>query len=167
MESYSLQPDRTMASLTHLSTFSKYFFPFGNFIFPLIIWSLKKNDPFVNVHGKQALNFQISVFLYFVILASIGICGLVFMGLNIGLRDSVYISDHIFQFGNLSATIPIVIFTAVIGSILLALFVMEIVCVINATIHASEGKYYNYPLTINFLGISSEENKQDLNETKA
>ena len=77
MEILTTKPDRTVASLIHISTFSKYLLPFGNFILPLILWSAKKNDPFVNEHGKQALNFQISIFLYFVLLVCTGISGVI------------------------------------------------------------------------------------------
>ena len=36
--------ERTIASVTHLSSFAQYVFPLGNFIAPIIIWSAKKND---------------------------------------------------------------------------------------------------------------------------
>lgn len=36
--------------------------PFGNVLGPLIIWLLKKDTmPLVNEHGKESLNFQITV----------------------------------------------------------------------------------------------------------
>ncbi len=36
--------------------------PIGNILGPLVIWSLKKDTmPLVNEHGKEALNFQITV----------------------------------------------------------------------------------------------------------
>lgn len=36
--------------------------PFGNILGPLIIWQIKKNEfPSVDIHGKAALNFQITV----------------------------------------------------------------------------------------------------------
>ena len=42
--------------------------PFGNILGPLVIWLLKKNEfSSVDVHGKKALNFQITM----------AICGMV------------------------------------------------------------------------------------------
>lgn len=39
--------------------------PFGNIIGPLIVWLIKKDQmPFVDQEGKEALNFQISIFIY-------------------------------------------------------------------------------------------------------
>jgi uncharacterized Tic20 family protein len=47
--------------LCHLSALA-ICIPFGNIIGPLVIWQIKKNEfPSVNVHGKAALNFQITV----------------------------------------------------------------------------------------------------------
>ncbi len=49
----------------HLSALAGYFFPFGHLIGPLIIWLLKKDlYPSVDRHGKEALNFQISISIY-------------------------------------------------------------------------------------------------------
>ncbi len=95
METYSLQPDKTVASLIHVSAFSKYFIPFGNFILPLILWTAKKNDPFVDEHGKQALNFQISIFLYFVFLVCAGIAGVVLMGFDIAAAIHIFLLKKI------------------------------------------------------------------------
>ena len=39
--------------------------PFGSIIGPLVVWLIKKDTmPFVNVNGKEALNFQISLAIY-------------------------------------------------------------------------------------------------------
>ena len=53
------QDEKTMAMLAHLLSI------FVGFIAPLIIWLLKKDESsFVDRHGKEALNFQISVAIY-------------------------------------------------------------------------------------------------------
>ena len=64
METKPTNTDKNVAAVTHLSTFSKYFIPFGNFIFPLLLWTVHKDTPFVNEHGRQALNFQLSILVY-------------------------------------------------------------------------------------------------------
>ena len=57
--------DRNTATFIHLSTLSQYIIPFGNYIIPIIIWSSKKNESqFIDVNGKNAINFQLSMFLY-------------------------------------------------------------------------------------------------------
>ncbi len=54
--------------ICHLSGLCGYIIPFGNLIVPLIIWSAKKDEmPLVDAHGKEALNFQISITLYLVV----------------------------------------------------------------------------------------------------
>lgn len=66
--------EKNTATFTHLSTLSQYIIPFGNYIFPILIWtSYKDKSEFVNHHGKQALNFQLSLLLYTLILALIAI----------------------------------------------------------------------------------------------
>jgi len=49
--------------LCHLSALVGYIgIPFGNIIGPLIVWQVKKNEfPSVDIHGKAALNFQITL----------------------------------------------------------------------------------------------------------
>jgi uncharacterized protein len=60
--------DRTWDILCHLSALLGFVLPFGNIIGPLVVWLLKKNNaPSVDLHGKEALNFQISMTIYTVI----------------------------------------------------------------------------------------------------
>ncbi|MFD0975981.1 DUF4870 domain-containing protein [Salinimicrobium gaetbulicola] len=165
MTSQVQNPDKTVAAFIHLSTFSQLFFPLGNFIFPLIFWMAKKNDPFVDEHGKQALNFQISLYLYSVFLIAIAIAGIILLGLNTSIEDPFYL-DHHFNFsGNLPEAAPIVTYVMIMLLLLLSLFVLNIYAVISATIKAFEGEYYKYPLTINFIspapvGINQSKNEQ-------
>jgi uncharacterized Tic20 family protein len=59
------QDSRTWGMLAHLSTFAGYVVPCGNIIGPLVILLTKKDQmPFVEKHAKEALNFQLSVFIY-------------------------------------------------------------------------------------------------------
>ncbi len=52
---------RQWAMFAHLSALVGFIVPFGNLIGPLIIWQVKKELPFVDDQGKEALNFQITV----------------------------------------------------------------------------------------------------------
>ena len=164
METTSSQPDKTIAAFIHLSTFSKYLFPFGNFIFPLIFWTAKQKDPFVDHHGKQALNFQISMFLYFILLVCIGVAGVIFWGVHFNFEDPFIISDNYISTGHPQNLISLFVFAAILGLLIIGLFILDIVAVILATIKASEGQLYEYPLTINFIKPTQVGKNQSKNE---
>ncbi|SDL32722.1 hypothetical protein SAMN04488034_103202 [Salinimicrobium catena] len=168
MKSEIKNPDKTVAALIHLSTFSQFFFPLGNFIFPLILWMAKKEDAFVNEHGKQALNFQLSLYLYSIFLIMLGVAGVILIGLNLNFEEPFYFNDHFRVIGNPAEAMPLIIFALVIILLLLTMFVLNIYGVISATIKANEGELYQYPLTINFItpdtsGINQSKNEQFTN----
>jgi uncharacterized Tic20 family protein len=52
--------------LCHLSALAGFIgVPLGNIIGPLIIWLVKKDEiPFVDLQGRESLNFQISMTIY-------------------------------------------------------------------------------------------------------
>ena len=52
---------RLWGMFAHLSAFAGFLIPFGNIIGPLVVWQVKKDLPFVDEQGKEALNFQITV----------------------------------------------------------------------------------------------------------
>lgn len=57
--------EKQWALICHLSGLSGYLIPFGNIIIPIIIWSMKKQDmPMVDEHGKEVINFQISITIW-------------------------------------------------------------------------------------------------------
>jgi len=64
---------RTWAMISHLAALSGYFCPLGNVLGPLIIWAIKKDEhPFVDEQGKEAINFQLSMTVAYLI--SIVLC---------------------------------------------------------------------------------------------
>jgi len=86
--------DRTWAMCCHLTALSACIgIPFGNIIGPLVIWLIKKDEiTIVDEHGKESLNFQISLSIYsivsfflcfafigFILLPAILIAGFVFV----------------------------------------------------------------------------------------
>jgi len=107
---------RTWCVLCHAAALLGLFFHFlGHILGPLIVWLVKRGDsPEVDAHGKESLNFQISMLIYDAIAA---ILCVVLIG------------------------IPI----------LIALWVLNTVLVIIASIQASEGKFYRYPITIRLI----------------
>jgi len=71
--------EKTWATFCHLSALVNLivWIPCANIIGPLVIWLLKKNElPLVDTEGKEALNFQISMTIYFIaafVLSFVGI----------------------------------------------------------------------------------------------
>ena len=119
------QNDKNYSTITHLSGFAGWFFPFGNIIAPLIMWIAKKNEStFIDEHGKAAVNFQISLILYGILLAIL-ILPITILTLGLSL---------------------LAILLAIIPAIIL-----KIVLIISASLTASNGNYYEYPFTIQFI----------------
>jgi uncharacterized Tic20 family protein len=107
---------RTWNALCHGSALLGVFLHFpGHVLGPLIVWLAKREDsPEIDAHGKEALNFQISMLIYTIIS---GVFCLVLIGF---------------------------VFLAI-------LWVLNAVFVIIASIKASDGKFYRYPMTIRFI----------------
>lgn len=54
--------EQNWAMICHLSALAGFLIPFGNIVGPLIVWLIKRAEmPLVDRHGKEALNFQITV----------------------------------------------------------------------------------------------------------
>jgi uncharacterized Tic20 family protein len=67
------ETERNWAMLCHLSAFAGFFFPFGGIIGPLICWMSKRDDSaWININGRAALNFNLSMLLY--IILSLPLC---------------------------------------------------------------------------------------------
>jgi uncharacterized protein len=75
-----VKTDYTLGMLCHLLSLTQLLgVPLGNILGPLIVWLIKRDeDPFVDLCGKESLNFQISMTIYMVIA---GILILLFVGL--------------------------------------------------------------------------------------
>jgi uncharacterized Tic20 family protein len=54
---------RNWATLSHLSAYVA-FLGIPSLVGPLVIWLLKRDDPYVDYHAKEALNFNISFLIY-------------------------------------------------------------------------------------------------------
>ena len=102
--------------LCHASALLGIFLHFpGHLLGPLIVWLAKRDDsPEIDAHGKESVNFQISMLIY--------------------------------------NGIAVVFCLVLVGFAFLAvLWVLNAVFVIVASIHASDGKFYRYPMTIRFI----------------
>ena len=107
--------DKTLAILSHVSTFAGFVVPLGNIIAPLAIYLVKKDEsPYIKHHASEALNFQITLTILMIVSA---ILILVFIG---------------------------VLF-------LIALAILDLILTVVATVNASNGIWYRYPMTIRFV----------------
>jgi len=135
----------TNAFLIHISAFAGFLFPFGHIITPLIAWqTLKERSPFLDKHGKEAVNFNLSYTLYSFILTLTFIpfaMGTFFRNLN--NFDNFYID---FDF-NTNIILGFIGFGTITGIIYLA----GIALVIIASLKAKDGESYKYPFTIKFI----------------
>ena len=101
------------AAMSHLSAFVM-FLGIPTLIGPLVAWLWKRDIPYVDEQGKEALNFNISFLIY-------------------GLASALLI-------------------LVLIGLVLLPIvFVTWFVLVIVASVKASAGEDYRYPLTVRFI----------------
>ena len=144
--------EKNTASIIHLSTLSQFIIPFGNFIFPIIIWSSNKNNSeFIDANGKQTLNFQLSMFLYTLLLLIVSVPALLYsIFKNITFNE---FENGDFVIDQLSAeNITGIVIIAVI-SIMLLVFskIAEFILVIIAVVKSSNGEIYKYPFSINFI----------------
>ena len=106
----------------HLTALAGLVVPFGNVIGPLVIWQMKRQEfPSVDEHGKEALNFQLSVLIY---LLGGGVVAVIGMFLCIGwLLLPVLVAIH---------------FGALILSVI-------------AGIKANDGVAYKYPMNLRLV----------------
>ena len=66
--------ERNWAVFCHLGGFAFYLlgFALGHILVPLAIWLLKRDaSAFIDEHGREALNFQISVTLYAIVVGAL------------------------------------------------------------------------------------------------
>ncbi len=136
--------ENTNAFLIHISAFAGYLFPLGSIITPLILWqTLKERSLFLDDHGKEAVNFNISFGLYIFILSAsffsffFGNFIDVFNGVNIDFGE-----HH--SFNGLFGFLGIASFVSVVSLIKIALIII-------AAMKANKGEAYKYPFTINFI----------------
>jgi uncharacterized protein len=72
-----IRSERTWAMLCHLSALAGCILPLGNILGPLAVWLLKKDEsPFIDEHGKAALNFQVTVSLALLLAIPVSFLGI-------------------------------------------------------------------------------------------
>ena len=147
--------DKNIATVLHLSTLTQYIIPFGNYILPIVIWSSKKDESeFINDNGKRVMNFQLSIFVYMVLLAIIAVPILLFTIFNnipfeALIHDGAGLSDNFeLHFNNITGIAVVGIIAAFLFG---ALKVIEFILIIIGAVKAANGESYKYPLSIPFF----------------
>jgi len=141
------------AAIINLSTLTQYFFPFGNFIFPVILWSINKDkSEYVNAQGKQTINFQLSLFLYTLLLAIIAIPTLLIAIFRDASFTALMNGDDLvfdnFSIGDHAGLLTFGIMAVVVFAFMK---VAEFFLIIHASVKTSNGDDFKYPLTIPFI----------------
>jgi len=92
---------------------------------PLVVWLVKRDDPVVEPHARAALNFQLSILIYFVVGGLIAVIALV--------------------------TIVGILLSVLIVLLLVLLFFLELVFALLGTLAASRGELYEYPVSLDLI----------------
>jgi uncharacterized protein len=118
----------------HLLALSTFIIPLGNVLGPFLLWILKRDEiPEVDIHGRQAINFQLSMTLYFAILFAIAFSGLWYFGRP---------DDNVFER---------LLGLQYLGLLPWLVVVADFLFVIRAAIRASSGQSAGYLFAIPFL----------------
>lgn len=120
--------ERTYGMFTHLAgglSALSAGVPALGLIATLILWRIKaKESPFLDDHGCEAVNFQISLLIYYVVG---GIVGGILTAITLGLFSIIM----------------------VLGAA--ALFIVGIVACIRGAIAANRGEFYRYPICLRLI----------------
>ena len=119
--------DKSLAMLCHLLAFAGYVVPVaGNLLGPLVMWlTQREKSAFADYHGKESLNFQITVS----IALALALC---------------FAFAFTFAFGW--------ILIGLLGiPAMFALLIYDTVMTIIAAIKANEGVHYRYPFTLRLI----------------
>lgn len=141
--------DKNNAFLIHLSAFSGYFIPLGSVIIPLIIWNIKKDESeFVDQHGKEAVNFNLSFLLYYTILF-IALFPILFKTIFNMANHMEHINhfdhmNHLFEFGGWFSIFGIAVLFG-------TMTIFKFIVIILAAVKAQQGDKFSYPLRIKFI----------------
>lgn len=83
-----MRKDNQLLVITHLSQLITLVIGFGSLMVPLILWATQKEKVFnMDEHGKNIVNFQLSLIIYFIvcipliIFFGLGLLGFVFIGI--------------------------------------------------------------------------------------
>lgn len=123
-EPHPTSDQQTWRVLAHASAFVQLL-GIPSVVGPLVIWLVRRDDPMVEPHARAALNFQLSVLIYFLVGGVVALIA--------------------------ALTIIGIVVTVLIVILLVALFLLELVFALMATLAASRGELYVYPMSIDLI----------------
>lgn len=115
---------QTWRVVAHASAFIQLF-GIPSLVGPLVVWLVKREDPVVEPHARAALNFQLSILIYFIVGGFIAVVALL--------------------------TIVGAVLTVLIVLLLFLLFLLELVFALLASLAASRGELYRYPVSLELI----------------
>lgn len=117
--------DRSFAVFMHLTLLGHLVLPVVAVIAPIIMWQQKKaTSPFLDDHGREVVNFHLTILLYSLLLPLAALLiGVVTCGLGLLLLVPAGLAPY-------------------------ALGIIGMILAINAS---NRGAYYRYPATLRFL----------------
>lgn len=125
--------ERQAGMFLHLSALFNMLVPMAGYVVPVVIWQTRKDEmPAIDAHGREAVNWFITSFIYSVVLIILAALGFVLVIFGI---------------------YPVPSFALIIISMLalFALSVVNIAYAVIAGIKAGNGEHWPYPLSIKFL----------------
>jgi uncharacterized Tic20 family protein len=108
--------------------------PFGNIVGPLLVWLIKRDESaYVNEHGKEAVNFQLTSLIY----------GILYLAVSL---------VTFFRYAAHEVSVPAVpVFLLWIVGAGVLLWLLWMISVIAAAVAAASGRPFRYPLAIRFI----------------
>jgi uncharacterized protein len=111
------------------------------FVIPIIVWRGNRSlHPFVDLAGKAAVNFILTISLLIVSLTLLG----VFM---IGATCGIFVRNA----STATISVLMITFALIIVLPIVLMLLFHIGATIHAAFRASRGEVYNYPMTIKFF----------------
>ena len=117
--------ERSYALLTHLSLLGHIIVPYVAIVIPLILWMVKKGQsPVIDDHAKEAVNFQITLLLYTLVLPILAaLIGAITCGVGL-----------------------VLLVPAILGP-----YILGLVGMIMASMAANRGEFFRYPMNFRFI----------------
>jgi hypothetical protein len=123
-ETQPTSDQQTWRVLAHASAFVQLL-GIPSVVGPLVIWLVRRDDPVVEPNARAALNFQLSMLIYFLVGGVVAVVA--------------------------ALTVIGILLTVLIVLLLLALFLLELVFALMATLAASRGELYVYPMSLDLI----------------
>lgn len=148
------EDNRSYNTLMHLSQFTNFLFPLLGIIVPIVMWATRKDESnSVDTNGKIILNWNISVFLYGLLLILILIAAILVFGGAMALSGIAYGNGTFDGFEN-EGPLMVFRFLGALGIILIPIIIigiLDFVFTIIGAVKANQGEVWNYPLSIRFF----------------